>query len=516
MSKVPANLRCLMIEDDEDDFILTKDVLEEAYRDDVDIVWAADYDTARSQLLGGSFRVCLVDYRIGVKTGVDFIREMRSVGIRTPMILLTGLGTTDLDNEALEAGAADFLEKGEITSRTIERTIRYAVAQADNVQAIEAQATLLKATLENTGAGIAVFNGDDQLETYNQRILEYLDLEQEFGKKDGGAVQDSGIKEQIARKILERCKYMFNDTSIPVEIETVDGRVIEARHNLWPSSDRHIVLCFDITTRKKTEQTLIASREKALAASQAKMAFMARMSHELRTPLNAIIGFSKLLLDNVDESYGKQQNFLVDSLNDIHSSGCQLLGVLNDVLELATIHSNDGALAIRETPIRNIIGAAWTKMQLLAERKNVKLVAVEIDSVTKAQVDPVQFQKVLEHLLSNAVKFNVTGGQIWISASKNADESFEINVRDNGIGMPADYRQKCIEPFNQHEGVLNRNNDGMGLGLSLVQGIIARHNGTIVIESEDGEGTNVRINIPQTALEDSLAPAERSAALASA
>lgn len=119
--------KILLIEDDEEDFILTRDILSEARGIKYQFEWVSTYDQGIEVLSRHPYDVILLDYELGLQSGIDLIREIRSKGIKTPVILLTGHGSYDVDLEAMKAGATDYLSKGDVTPRLLERTIRYAI-----------------------------------------------------------------------------------------------------------------------------------------------------------------------------------------------------------------------------------------------------------------------------------------------------------------------------------------------------------------------------------------------------
>ena len=121
-------LRVLLVDDDEDDYVLVRDLL--AGMEGLSLGWADDYEAALSALSGDCYDVCLVDYRLGERSGLELLREASASGHKAPMILLTGRGDRELDLEAMRSGAADYLLKGEIDAPSLERSIRYAFARA--------------------------------------------------------------------------------------------------------------------------------------------------------------------------------------------------------------------------------------------------------------------------------------------------------------------------------------------------------------------------------------------------
>jgi signal transduction histidine kinase len=123
-------LRVLLVEDDEDDYVFTRDLLSEIHPGRFELEWAQTYEEGLARVLGDRFDVCLLDYRLGARTGLDLLREVRPDGapaVLTPLILMTGQGDQEIDLEAMRSGAADYLVKGEISAAGLERSIRYAV-----------------------------------------------------------------------------------------------------------------------------------------------------------------------------------------------------------------------------------------------------------------------------------------------------------------------------------------------------------------------------------------------------
>ena len=117
-------LNILLVEDDEDDYLITREVLEEMQDVDLSLTWVQDYDEGLSFLAQNDVSVCLVDYRIGVHTGIEFLKVAKGRGLKSPVILLTGVGQRDIDVAATEAGASDFLDKSDLNASLMERSIR--------------------------------------------------------------------------------------------------------------------------------------------------------------------------------------------------------------------------------------------------------------------------------------------------------------------------------------------------------------------------------------------------------
>ena len=161
------SLKVLLIEDDEDDFILTSELLKEIKRSSYEITWISKYEEAEAALTNCSHDVCLVDYRLGQGDGISLIRAARNRGSQAPMILLTGQGDTDVDLAANAAGAADFLVKGEINAQLLERAIRYAVANAKVAASLAESEVRFRSVIESATDAIVLTDTEGKILSWN-------------------------------------------------------------------------------------------------------------------------------------------------------------------------------------------------------------------------------------------------------------------------------------------------------------------------------------------------------------
>ncbi|HMJ08325.1 MAG TPA: PAS domain S-box protein, partial [Pyrinomonadaceae bacterium] len=150
----PNTLRVLLIEDDEDDYILTSGVLADVKSTHYEIDWVSKYSGALPAILECKHDICLIDYRLGEGNGIQLVRDAIASDCRVPMILLTGQGDREIDIEATNAGAADYLVKGEIESALIERAIRYAVANGKMLESLHESETRFRSVVESANDAI--------------------------------------------------------------------------------------------------------------------------------------------------------------------------------------------------------------------------------------------------------------------------------------------------------------------------------------------------------------------------
>ncbi|MER9301548.1 PAS domain-containing sensor histidine kinase [Mesorhizobium sp. M0293] len=243
----------------------------------------------------------------------------------------------------------------------------------------------------------------------------------------------------------------------------------------------------------RLREDLAAANEAAASAEVAKGRFLAVVSHELRTPLNAIIGFSDMLLHEMFGAFkDPRQKEYVGLVRD---SGQHLLAVVTSILDVSRIES--GAYATEPEPFRfaEAVDMCQSMMRLQAQAKNIDLQAQIAPDAGNINADRRAVQQMLINLVSNAIKFTPDGGDVVVGA-KRIGSRLHFWVRDTGIGIAEEDFAKLGKPFMQIQNDYTRRFEGTGLGLSLVKGLVALHEGTMSIESMPGEGTMVTISLP--------------------
>jgi signal transduction histidine kinase len=215
------------------------------------------------------------------------------------------------------------------------------------------------------------------------------------------------------------------------------------------------------------------------------------MSHELRTPLNAIIGFSEVLLDpSLKVSEEEQAQFLTDVL----SSGKHLLGLINEILDLAKIEAGKMELQIELALLSDIFESVQNTMRSLAAKKSIDL---RVESVTVPEpfpMDGARVKQVLLNLVGNAIKFTPEGGRVWVRAGSE-NGAVCVEVADTGPGIPAEDQERIFLEF-QQAGSEAGKPQGTGLGLALAKKFVEMHGGKIWLESEVGKGSRFFFTIP--------------------
>lgn len=238
----------------------------------------------------------------------------------------------------------------------------------------------------------------------------------------------------------------------------------------------------------------LANREmaRAQASDRSKTKFLANMSHELRTPLNAIIGFSEVI--KLDAQQPKER--YPEYAKYIHEAAVHLLEVINGILDLARIEAGKVELEEASVSVFRLVDLAVTTIRPLAEKKLIDVDCPHDLTAPSIWVDQTKFKQVLFNILSNAVKFTKPGGRVAINWAPKEGGELVIAITDTGVGIPREQLGKVLEPFEQVEDHLTRQNEGTGLGLPIAKALIELHGGRLILHSEIDKGTIAELHLP--------------------
>ncbi|MGN0804298.1 MAG: response regulator [Candidatus Coproplasma sp.] len=259
---------------------------------------------------------------------------------------------------------------------------------------------------------------------------------------------------------------------------------------------KYILFLSDRTKEREINQTLEGAVSSAQSANRAKSAFLSSMSHDIRTPMNAIIGFTTLAVSNVENT-----EKVKDYLSKILSSGNHLLSLINDILDMSRIESGKISLDESEVNLSDLLHDLKTIIGGQIHAKQLDLFMDVIDVVDEdVFCDKMRINQVMLNLLSNAVKFTPPGGTVAVRVAQlgGAPEgmgSYEIRVKDTGIGMSEEFVSRIFDPFErEHSSTVSRI-QGTGLGMAITKNIIDMMGGTIEVNSEKGVGTEFIIRL---------------------
>lgn len=336
-----------------------------------------------------------------------------------------------------------------------------------------AQTRLVNA-IESTAEGVILVDGGGKILISNSRIASFFPA---LGLTVGmplPAVLDSG------------------------ELRLPDGRWLSLSRSATADGG-YVVIVSDISALKEREIMLQSAKEQAETANRAKTEFLSNMGHELRTPLNAVIGFSEIIAKEMFGPVG--QPSYKEFASDILRSGSHLLEIINDILDIAKCEG--GSLQIVPEPV-DVVELLTRSAEIVmpqSQRGNLTVTVEKPQEPLWLLADPARARRIVQHLLSNAVKFTPAGGQVTLSASRLVPGWIALKVADTGIGMRAEDIPVALSPFGQIDSSLSRKYEGTGLGLPLCKVFAALHGGSLDIESSPGKGTVVTVVLPEAVSE---------------
>ena len=249
----------------------------------------------------------------------------------------------------------------------------------------------------------------------------------------------------------------------------------------------------DITQRKQAQEAMLAAKEEAERANNAKSEFLSRMSHELRTPLNAILGFGQLLLM---QGLPPAQN---DRVGHIVNAGRHLLDLINEVLDIARIEAGRVELSLEPVRVSDALTETLDLIRPLANERGVTLDMIDGEHPLHqghVMADRQRFKQVLLNLFSNAVKYNRQGGHVQLTFETTEGGRLRLSVADTGVGIAPENLARLFVAFDrlgaEHSAV-----QGTGLGLALSKRLIEAMGGQVGVESKLGEGTRFWVELPR-------------------
>ncbi|RFM28621.1 hybrid sensor histidine kinase/response regulator [Deminuibacter soli] len=476
-TNTPVNI--LIIDDDEDDFFITSSYISQIRDIEFKVDWCFNYQKALEELRMNRYNVYFVDYRLGAKTGIDFLKEARALNFEEPIVLLTGKGNKLIDMEAMQIGATDYLIKSELNSEKLERCIRYSLERSRSVKALRESENKYRNIFEQSKD--AVFTSTNELFflDVNTACCDLLGYEAEELKE----VSLYQLLDKSSQTIVQQSMRLHSEVmDKEVELTTKDGEIryciftITVQYSQSGSSYLQGIL-HDITNLKKEEKANLQI-EKLAATGR----LVRTLAHEVRNPLNNI----NMSVEQLRVSHSEDEIPLF--LEIIHRNSNRIGGLINQLLN----SSKPSELDFRQKPLQSVMDMTISDAIDRITLQQIKMKVNYDKAPALSMVDVEKLKIAFLNIVINAVEAMEAGvGQLEITVE--AGEDFHtVLIKDNGSGIAEENLSKLFEPY------FTSKRNGMGLGLASTLNIIQSHSGSIEVASEINRGTTFSILIPSS------------------
>jgi PAS domain S-box-containing protein len=484
-------IKVLLVDDDEDDYILIRDWLNEFQLGSCELEWLNNYQAAKDVIASQRHNIYLLDYRLGAENGLELLKSSIECGCSSPIILLTGRGDRDIDIEAMKAGAADYLEKSQLNAPLLERSIRYALERKQAEQKIREQAALLDVATD----AIFVRDLDNKILYWNKAAerLYGCHKNEAIGRQTAKIWQENKISliRSALNTLVKKGSWegeLYQTTKFGKEI------IVESRWTLLKEYENKaqaiLVVNTDITQKKQFEsQFFRAQRLESIGTLSSGIA------HDLNNVLAPILMTAQLLESQLHDERSKR---LLPIVINNAKRGANLV---KQVLSFTRGMEGDRTLVQPKhliNEIKQVIAETFPKTIEVSEE-----IAQELWMVLG---DATQLHQVMMNLCVNARDAMPKGGRLTIYATNFVvDENYAqmhldassgsyvmISVADTGIGISPEILDRVFEPFFTTKEL----GKGTGLGLSTVLGIVKSHGGFINVQSDINKGSNFQVYLP--------------------
>ena len=506
-------VRVLLVDDDEDDYIITRDVVCQIGNHRLD--WIDNYDAALAALQRREHDVCLLDYRLGERTGLELLRESQSLSGRPPMILLTGQGDHEIDLEATKAGAADYLIKGQLDADRLERAIRYAIEGQRAKERLRRDRDLISRIMETSPVGIVVTDRDGNITFANRRAEEVLGLTRDAIAQRKCSVLDWHTTDLEGNPLGEQpslMKHVLNSGQVAQDVRYTINRP-NGRHTLLSTNatplfdaaggiDGMVATVEDITERLMLEAQLRQSQKMESVGQLA-----AGVAHDINNILTVIQGHAGLLLNVTPPDSSS-----VRSLKQISAASERAASFVRQLLTFSRKQIFRSKILDLNTVLQNLQNML---PQMLGE--DIALETRYQPKLPHIEADAGMIEQIVMNLAVNARDAMPKGGKLLIATSAveigaahvrqhpEAQSGWFVclTVTDTGCGMDHKVMQRLFEPFFTTKEV----GKGTGLGLATIYGMVKQHQGWIEVQSEIGVGSTFNVFLPVAAEARATPPA---------
>lgn len=474
-----ANIKILIIEDDEDDFYLTEQMIRKIPSGNFDVQWCRSHKEGLKLIREASHDIYFIDYFLPGMTGMELLTNSIAVNADTPRVLLTGQGNRDIAMQALDAGAADYLVKSELTAEKLERCIRYAVEKSQALKQLRDNEQKFRNIFEKTRDAIFLSDTDLVLRDVNTAMANLMGGAAE--SLIGSSVYDMMADEKDLQKVKDSLNEQgeVNDLEINFHDQAGDelSCIFSAITIANPDGSNYVQgILHDITKLKKAEKSALMSEKLAATGRLART-----LAHEIRDPLTNI-NLSLDYLNELDADEEQRGYYDIIRRNSVR---------VNDILSELLAAGKAGHTSLQRVNLQDILDASVHAAMDRMHLKKIKPVIRYTDQLATILADKDSLTMAFLNIIINAIEaMSDDNGRLMVVIEDDGTQ-WEVKITDNGCGIAAEDLPKLFEPF------YTAKRNGLGLGLSTTLNILQSHHGSVDVNSVLNVGTTFSIQFPK-------------------
>lgn len=478
MNAQNSNVKILIVDDDEDDFFITSEYIKHIPGNSYQIDWCPKYSDALKHMLERNYNLYLVDYRLGAKSGVDLLKEALNANCEEPIILLTGKGNYDVDIEAMQLGAVDYLVKTELSIEKMERSIRYAIDRAATIKALKENERKYRSIFEKSKDMVFIADNDLNFLDVNEAIQPLLG----YSNKEALAINlyqliDKEEDKTDLKKSLKTYKQV-NDREIELNTKQGEKKFCILTVSVEEAYTDEVYLqgiIHDISSLKKIEKANIQAEKLASTGR-----LVRTLAHEVRNPLNNIM----LSVDQIMHDIRDEDSLVY--LNMIHRNSRRINDLISELLN----SSRPTEITLEEISMQNVIRNVINDAKDSVILKRIKLDINYPEEAQTVMADIAKLRIALFNIVINAIEAMEEGAGILSIKLSRHHNNMTLVISDNGCGISKENISRLFEPY------FTQKRNGMGLGLAFTLNILQAHKANIDVSSAENKGTTFTITFP--------------------
>jgi PAS domain S-box-containing protein len=473
-------IKVLIIDDDEDDFFITSDYMKGIEEYKLKIDWSYKFNEAIELLQKRAYDIYFVDYRLGAKTGLDFLREAVRIGAEEPIVLLTGKGNKKVDVEAMQMGATDYLIKTELTTEKLERCIRYSLERTDYLKALRANEIKYRSIFELSKDAVFISDNELRFKDCNPATSTLLG----YAKEELKDLSLYNLMEDEDEQAMLRSR-MENEGQIAdmeVDIKTKEGErktcIVSVTATTDKEDSRLQGLIHDITNLRRAEKANLMV-EKLGATGR----LVRTLAHEVRNPLNNI----NMSVEQLAHS-GSENEDTTLFLDIIQRNSKRIGDIITELLDTA----RPTELTFERYSLQSVMDEAISEAldRITLQQINMQIRYANSPGFIMANKEKLRIAFL--NIIINAVEAMEPGKGILTITVESSKNLQVVVIRDNGCGIPEENLSRLFEPY------FTSKRNGMGLGLAATLNILQSHRANIDVSSVQRQGTTFTISFPTT------------------